>query len=128
MFKRSNHLSLLAVVALTLSVSACGGDSQNLAAPSPSTTSQAATTAAVDGTKAFVEAVRDRVPTINSRTDAQIARLGETICVDPKTTGRSAADADALNRSMLVLGDHARTDAEAAIIVGLAKQHKCRPV
>ncbi|KRE72649.1 hypothetical protein ASG77_08255 [Arthrobacter sp. Soil762] len=86
------------------------------------------TSAADDGTKAFVEAVRDRVPTINNNTDQEIARIGEDICVDPKKLGMTAATADELHKSTLVLANHARNDAKAAVIVGLAKRHICRPV
>lgn len=54
--------------------------------------------------------------------------IGEDICVDPKSLGMTAANADELHKSTLVLADHARNDAEAAVIVGLARQHMCRPV
>ncbi|QDW28620.1 DUF732 domain-containing protein [Arthrobacter sp. KBS0702] len=123
MFNRSTLCGLLAVVALTLSVSACGGSE----AGTPATGSQVATPAAEDGTQAFVEAVRDRVPTINSSTDKEIARIGEDICVDPEKLGMTAANADELHKSTLVLANHASNNAEAAMIVGLAKQHMCRP-
>ncbi|SKB88414.1 hypothetical protein SAMN05660473_02850 [Arthrobacter sp. 49Tsu3.1M3] len=120
MFSRSTLTGLLAVVAIVLSVSACGG-STNAA---PTSSSQTAAPAAEDGTKAFIEAVRDRVPTINSSTDKEIAVIGENICAP---SSMSAAKADEMSKSMLVIADHARNEAEAAVIVGLAKQHMCRP-
>lgn len=72
--------------------------------------------------------MRDRVPPINSSTDKGIARIAEDLCVDPKDLGMTAANADKLHLSTLILADHARNEAEAAVILGLAKQHLCRPV
>lgn len=126
MLKRSTLGGLLAVIGLAISLSACGGSQDNAAAITSQ--SQAATAVAEDGTTAFVESVRDRVPTINSKTDSEIARTGENICADPSDLGMSAASADELQKNTLILNDSAKNMAEAEIIVGLAKQHMCRPV
>jgi hypothetical protein len=83
MFTRSAIGGLLAVVALSKSISACGGSEVGAA----SSRSHTATPAAKDGTKAFIEAARDRVPVINSSTDEDITRIGKNICVDPKDLG-----------------------------------------
>ena len=120
MFSRPTMTGLLAIIAIVLSVSACGAGETAASASG----SQNSTPAAADGTKAFVEAVRDRVPTINSITDKEIAVIGENICAP---SSLSAANADEMSKSMLVIADHARNEAEAAEIVGLAKQHMCRP-
>jgi len=127
MRKRSSRLGLLIVVAISLSMTACSGST---AASSISTgTSRPSTTAsAEDGSKKFVEAVRDRVPTINNKTDKEIVRIGQDLCVDPKDLGMTAANADELHLSQLVLADNARNKTEATVILGLARQHLCRPV
>lgn len=123
MYKRFTLSGLLAVVILSLSLSACSGSGAGEAGNQAQAATPSAT--ATDGTKAFVEAARDRVPMINSSTDEEIALIGKNIC--SPSSSMSAANADEMSKSMLVLAGHARNDAEAAVIVGLAKQHMCRP-
>ena len=129
MFSRASRLGLLAAIALTLSITGCAGGAGESTITSAASASSGATTApADDGSLAFVEAVRDRVPMINSKTDKEIVRIGKDLCTDPKDLGMTAANADKLHLSSLVLADNAKNETEASVILGLARQHMCRPV